>query len=41
LPRAAADTLNRRGITTASRKQWHAMQVHRARHRLGLDRPGR
>ena len=33
---AAADALNRRGITTASGKQWHWMQVHRARQRLGL-----
>jgi len=32
----AADTLNRRGITTASGRRWHAMQVHRVRHRLGL-----
>jgi len=34
--RAAADTLNRRGTTTPSGKSWHAMQVHRARQRLGL-----
>jgi hypothetical protein len=34
--RAAADTLNRRGIRTESGKQWNAMQVLRARHRLGL-----
>src|SRR5262245_17980555 len=34
--RAAADALNRRGIRTASGKQWYAMQVLRARHRLGL-----
>ena len=34
--RVAADTLNRRGVRTASGKQWHAMQVHRARRRLGL-----
>jgi hypothetical protein len=34
--RAAADRLNRRGITTANGKRWHAMQVLRARHRLGL-----
>jgi len=34
--RAAADALNRRGIRTASGKQWHAMQVLRTRHRLGL-----
>jgi hypothetical protein len=33
---AAADELNRRGITTASRKQWQAMQVLRARQHLGL-----
>jgi hypothetical protein len=33
---AAADTLNRLGIRTASGKQWHVMQVHRARQRLGL-----
>jgi hypothetical protein len=33
---AAADELNRRGIRTASGKQWHAMQIHRARDRLGL-----
>ena len=34
--RAAADALNRRGITTASGKRWYAMQIHRARSRLGL-----
>jgi len=34
--RTAADALNRRGIKTASGRRWHAMQVHRARHRLGL-----
>src|SRR5215472_14535396 len=34
--RAAADALNRRGIKTASGAQWHAMQVHRVRQRLGL-----
>lgn len=34
--RAAAGELNRRGIKTASGKQWHAMSVHRARQRLGL-----
>jgi DNA invertase Pin-like site-specific DNA recombinase len=34
--RAAADMLNRRGIRTASGRQWHAMQVLRARQRLGL-----
>jgi DNA invertase Pin-like site-specific DNA recombinase len=33
---AAANELNRRGLTTPSGKPWHAMQVHRARHRLGL-----
>jgi DNA invertase Pin-like site-specific DNA recombinase len=33
---AAADELNRHGHTTASGKPWHAMQVLRARHRLGL-----
>jgi len=33
---AAADELNRRSITTASGKQWHAVQVRRARQRLGL-----
>ena len=33
---AAAAELNRRGLTTVSGKQWHAMQVLRARHRLGL-----
>jgi hypothetical protein len=39
---AAADELNRRGIRTASGKQWHAMQVHRVRQRLGLtDDPGK
>jgi hypothetical protein len=32
---AAAEELNRRGITTASGNQWHAIQVHRARYRLG------
>ena len=32
----AADELNRRGITTAQRRPWHAMQVHRARRHLGL-----
>ena len=31
---AAADELNRRGITTASGTKWHAMQVHRVRQRL-------
>jgi DNA invertase Pin-like site-specific DNA recombinase len=34
--RAAADELNRRALTTAFGGQWHAMQVYRARHRLGL-----
>jgi DNA invertase Pin-like site-specific DNA recombinase len=34
--RAAADALNRRGISTANGKRWHAMQIHRARERLGL-----
>ena len=34
--RTAADALNRRGIKTASGRRWHAMQVYRARHRLGL-----
>jgi DNA invertase Pin-like site-specific DNA recombinase len=34
--RAAADTINRRGIKTAGGRRWHAMQVHRVRHRLGL-----
>jgi DNA invertase Pin-like site-specific DNA recombinase len=34
--RAAAEALNRRGIRTASGKQWQAMQVHRVRSRLGL-----
>jgi hypothetical protein len=34
--RAAADALNRRGIKTTSGGQWFPMQVHRARHRLGL-----
>jgi hypothetical protein len=29
----AADELNRRGLATASGKPWHAMQVHRVRHR--------
>jgi DNA invertase Pin-like site-specific DNA recombinase len=33
---AAADELNRRGVTTVSGKQWYAMQVLRARNRLGL-----
>jgi DNA invertase Pin-like site-specific DNA recombinase len=36
--RAAADALNRRGVTTASGKQWHAMQVHRVRSRLEVKR---
>jgi DNA invertase Pin-like site-specific DNA recombinase len=34
--RATADALNRRGVTTASGKQWHAMQVLRARQCLEL-----
>jgi DNA invertase Pin-like site-specific DNA recombinase len=33
---AAAEELNSRGLTTASGRRWHAMQVHRARHRLDL-----
>jgi len=33
---AAADELNRLGHATVSGKPWHAMQVLRARHRLGL-----
>jgi DNA invertase Pin-like site-specific DNA recombinase len=33
---AAADELNRHGHTTVSGKPWHAMQVLRARRRLGL-----
>ena len=33
---AAAGELNRRGLKTGSGGQWHAMQVHRVRHRLGL-----
>ena len=33
---AAADELNRRGIKTATGKQWHSMQVLRVRQRLGL-----
>jgi hypothetical protein len=33
---AAADALNRRGVRTASGKQWQARSVHRMRHRLGL-----
>jgi Resolvase, N terminal domain len=33
---AAADDLNRRGITTASGKRWQAVQVICARQRLGL-----
>lgn len=33
---AAADELNSRGLRTASGKPWHAMQVHRVRHRLDL-----
>jgi DNA invertase Pin-like site-specific DNA recombinase len=32
----AADELNRRGLTTAAGKAWHAMQVRRARRQLGL-----
>jgi hypothetical protein len=32
----AADELNRRGLTTAGGKQWHAMQVSRARCYLGV-----
>ena len=34
--RAAAQTLNDRGIMTAEGKSWHAMQVARVRQRLGL-----
>jgi DNA invertase Pin-like site-specific DNA recombinase len=34
--RAAADELNRRSVTTASGKPWHAMQIIRMRDRLGL-----
>jgi DNA invertase Pin-like site-specific DNA recombinase len=33
---AAADEPNDRGVKTASGGRWHAMQVHRARRRLGL-----
>jgi hypothetical protein len=33
---AAADDLNRRGITTASGKRWQATQVIRVRQRLDL-----
>jgi hypothetical protein len=33
---SAAAALNRRGITTASGKRWHAMQIRRIRGRLGL-----
>jgi hypothetical protein len=33
---AAAETLNRRGVKTASGKPWHAMQLIRLRDRLGL-----
>jgi hypothetical protein len=33
---AAADELNRRDVKTASGKQWHAMQIIRARDHLGL-----
>jgi DNA invertase Pin-like site-specific DNA recombinase len=33
---AAADLLNDRGLTTATGKPWHAMQVSRVRQRLGL-----
>jgi hypothetical protein len=32
----AADELNRRSLTTAGGKPWHAMQVSRARRQLGL-----
>jgi hypothetical protein len=32
----AADELNRRSLTTAGGKAWHAMQVSRARRQLGL-----
>jgi DNA invertase Pin-like site-specific DNA recombinase len=32
---AAADELNRRGITTVTGKPWHAMQIRRVRQRLG------
>jgi hypothetical protein len=34
--RAAANALNRRGVTTATGRQWHTMSVLRARDRLGL-----
>ena len=37
---AAANELNRRGIRTASGKQWHATQVRRVRNRLGLTTGG-
>jgi DNA invertase Pin-like site-specific DNA recombinase len=33
---AAANNVNRRGITTATGGQWHAVQVYRVRQRLGL-----
>jgi hypothetical protein len=32
----ADDELNRCGLTTVSGKPWHAMQINRARQRLGL-----
>jgi hypothetical protein len=34
--RAVADELDRRGIRAANGGRWHAMQVLRARHCLGL-----
>jgi hypothetical protein len=33
---SGSQKLNRRGIATASGKQWHARQVRCARHRLGI-----
>jgi DNA invertase Pin-like site-specific DNA recombinase len=33
---AAADELNRLGVKTAAGSDWHPMQVHRVRERLGL-----
>lgn len=33
---AIADDLNHRGIKTAAGTDWHPMQVHRVRKRLGI-----
>jgi hypothetical protein len=36
----AAEELNRRGIVTAGGRQWHAMQIQRARRHVGLYERG-